>query len=794
MLRTISSARPILLAGAALAGLTAPLAHAQDRPDQTLPAAGNDTPDTATDQERVSPRAAIGDIVVTARRREESLVDVPIAVTAYTGADLEQAGSIDITDISNTTPNVTLEVSRGTNSTLTAFIRGVGQQDPVAGFEAGVGVYVDDVYLNRPQAAVLEIYDVERIEVLRGPQGTLYGRNTIGGAVKYVTKRLDPYKATLRARATYGNYDKADGVIVASTPVTDSLRVGVAGARLSRGGFGTNLTTGEENYNKDIWAARGTIEFEPSDTFFLRLSGDYSHDRSNSRGGHRLITSLATDTPPLDDVYDSRGGLDDPKQDVEAYGGALLAEMRPADWLTIRSITGYRKDDSSTPIDFDALPAVDLDVPAVYRNKQFSQEVQALVDTGDLHGLLGVYYLDAEAKTIFDVRLPATVTALTFGDVDTNTAAIFGDFTYDFTPQWSLSLGGRYTWDTRRSVINRAVYIGGGSPYFDGAGTFFAPQSDFRGTRDFAEFTPRASISFKPVAGQQLYASYSKGFKGGGFDPRGVTTAAPDFNGDGTVSYDEVYRFMTFDPEKVDSYELGYKAALLDGRLNLALAGFIADYTDVQVPGSVGTTINGQQTFIGVTTNAGKARIKGVELEGRAVPLQDFGTPGDELSLAWTLGYIDAEYTQFVDSRGIDVADERAFQNTPKWTVSGTLGYSTPLGGGDLDFTGTVSYRSRTQQFELRTPMLDQPGYALFDANLVWHSPDDRYSIGIHGRNLTDERYIVSGYNFLSQNPDTGDFLRDANGDYIPTLGAEGVLTAYYGNPRQVFVTFGVKF
>jgi iron complex outermembrane recepter protein len=147
-----------------------------------------------------------GSIVVTARRREERLQDVPIAVTAITGEALEAAGAIDITDVQNQAPNVTLENSRGTNSTLTAFIRGVGQQDPVSGFESGVGIYLDDVYLNRPQAGVLDIYEVERVEVLRGPQGTLYGRNTIGGAVKYVTKRL-PQDFALKVRGTYGTYD-----------------------------------------------------------------------------------------------------------------------------------------------------------------------------------------------------------------------------------------------------------------------------------------------------------------------------------------------------------------------------------------------------------------------------------------------------------------------------------------------------------------------------------------------------------------------------------------------------------
>ena len=177
-----------------------------------------------------------GDIVVTARRRNELLQDVPIAVTAYTGEQLDRQGALDITDIGDTTPNVTIETSRGTNSTLTAFIRGVGQQDPVAGFEQGVGIYIDDVYLNRPQLALLDIYDVERIEVLRGPQGTLYGRNTIGGAIKYVTRRLSDAPEG-GVRVNVGSYNQLDMVLTGSLPLADGLRVGAAVARLSRDGF-----------------------------------------------------------------------------------------------------------------------------------------------------------------------------------------------------------------------------------------------------------------------------------------------------------------------------------------------------------------------------------------------------------------------------------------------------------------------------------------------------------------------------------------------------------------------------
>jgi iron complex outermembrane receptor protein len=757
------------------------------------------TPAAAQDQPAPDANATGGEddgaIIVTARRRQESLLNVPIAVTAYSGEQLENRGAIDITDISNTTPNVTLEVSRGTNSTLTAFIRGVGQQDPVAGFEAGVGIYLDDVYLNRPQAAVLDIYDVERIEVLRGPQGTLYGRNTIGGAVKYVTRRLGA-TPELRIRGTVGTYDQADLVVSGSTPVSANhvVRLGGAVARLSHGGFGDNLTTGQENYNKDIWAGRMSLEINNDDNVFVRFSGDLTQDNSNPRGGHRLIPGLASGAPVLDDVYDTQGGLNDPEQVVRAWGGSIFGEFRPSADITLRSITAYRRDRSNSPIDFDALPAVDLDVPATYRNRQTSQELQILYNHGGFNGLVGAYYLDASAQTIFDVRLPGTVTALTFGNVGTQTWAIFGDFTYDFSPQWSVSVGGRYTWDERTSDINRGVYIGGGSPFFGGAGTLILTQSDFTGTATFKEFTPRASISFRPNDDNMIYVSYARGFKGGGFDPRGVSTAAPDLNGNGVVDQQDIFDFMSFAPETVDSYELGWHAQLFDRRLRFSLAAFYADYDDVQVPGSVGAVINGQQTFIGVTTNAGRARFEGVEFEGNARLARSFAAAGDSLNFAWSLGYLNADYKEFIDARGINVADERRIQNTPTWTLSGTLDYGTPVAGGMLNASTTLSYRSASQQFELRTPGLDQPGFALLDANLVWRSDGGRWEIGLHGRNLTNKHYIVAGYNFLAQDPDTGAFLRNGQGQPISTLGSEGVLTAYYGNPRQVFLTVGLNF
>ena len=772
------------LGSATIALAAATPLYAQDEP---APAPTPEQTAQANDDEEV--------ILVTARRRTESLIDVPIALTAYSGEQLENQGALDITDVADTTPNVTLEVSRGTNSTLSAFIRGVGQQDPVAGFEAGVGIYLDDVYLNRPQAAVLDIYDVERIEILRGPQGTLYGRNTIGGAVKYVTRRL-PRDPELRVRATLGTYEHLDLIVGGSTPVGDGLiRVGATAARLTRDGFGRNLTTGEDNYNRDIWAGRVSAEVNNERNIFFRIAADYTQDNSNPRGGHRLIPGLVNGAPVLDDVYDTRGGLSDPEQRVEAWGVSLFGEVLLSDAITLRSISAYRGDDSGTPIDFDALPAVDVDVPAVYRNSQFSQELQFLYDRGPINALLGAYFLDANAVTIFDVRLPGGVTALTFGDVETVTYALFGDATYDFSDMFSISLGGRYTWDQRTSDIDRGVYLGGGgSPFFGGTGLRIVNQSDFTGTANFREFTPRASVSFRPSPDHHLYASYSAGFKGGGFDPRGVSTACRNAQG-GVCNPQELFDFMSFEPETVDSYELGYRASLFDRRVNLALALFHADYRNVQIPGSVGTVLNGQQTFIGVTTNAGKARFQGLEFEGNALVGRSLAADGDRLNFAWSLGYLNADYLEYIDARGIDVADRREVQNTPEWTTSGTINYAVPVGSGELNFNTTLSYRSGSQQFELAIPGLDQGGFALWDASLVWRSDDERWSVGLHGRNLTDKQYIVAGYNFLRQNPDTGAFIL-ANGQpgLSSTLGAQGVLTAYYGNPRQVYLSLGYNF
>jgi len=744
--------------------------------------------------------AATDEIIVSARRRNESLQDVPVAVSAFDGDKLEISGANDLTDIGDITPNVTLETSRGTNSTLTAFIRGVGQQDPVAGFEAGVGIYIDDVYLNRPQAALLDIYDVERIEVLRGPQGTLYGRNTIGGAVKYVTKRLtDDPSATLRL--TGGNYGQFDAIGSFSLPVlVDSaigdLRIGGGVAYLSRNGFGKNLTIpGLENYNKEILAARASVEWEPSDALSIRFAGDWTDDDSDPRQGHRLLPF--TGFPVLENVFDTRASLNTPEQHVRSRGVSNVVEFKASDVLTFKNIVSYRDDESATPIDFDSLPVIDLDVPAIYENHQFSEEFQAIYDGDRLHGLVGFYYLSANALTMFDVLLSGGgLDVFTSADVDTRTWSIFGDFTYDLTDRLSVSVGGRYTNDDRDIFLRRQVFLGGFSPTFGGAlRPPFAVQTNLTAGAGFDDFSPRASISYKINDDHTTYVSYSKGFKGGSFDPRCVASTAPNIDGDatpGALDPDDQRAFCLFQPEEIDTYEFGLKSTLGDGVATSNFAFFYSDYKDVQIPGSFGVDTNGDgvaDTFAGVTTNAASATLWGIEWEGNVRFAEDLMASGDAVSMQFALGYINAEFDEYF-GRGTpppDLKNVAVFQNTPDISAFAQLNYDRPLSlmgrDGGLNLYTSFSFKSDSHQFNFRSP-IDQPAYAILNAGFSWTTDSGRLSMGVHGANLTDKRYIVAGYDFVTALPEFGN----------SALGSTGVLTAFYGNPRQVFGTIKVAF
>lgn len=712
-----------------------------------------------------------GAIIVTARRREETLQDVPMAVSAFSAETLTVRGVENISEIAQSAPSVTIEPSRATNSTLTAFIRGVGQQDPLAGFEPGVALYIDDIYLARPQGALLDVYDVERVEVLRGPQGTLYGRNAVGGAIKYVTRKLGP-NPSADFRLSYGTFNQIDAVAKVSVPLGDTVRLGLAAASLNRDGYGKNLTTGRDNYNKKVLALRGSLELQPSDAVFIRLSGDYTDDDSNPVAGWRPFPGARSGTPVTANRYDtyagaatnaSTGGIGG-NNEVNAWGAQALIEVKASDTVTLKSITAWRKDDTQSVIDFDSLAIDDFDAPVVYHNKQVSQELQLLYQSDKLNGVVGFYYLDAKASNDFDVVLGqlgriaygAPLISYTGGSVDTKAWSAFADLSYNLTEQLSLTVGGRYTSDKRTADIFRANYLGQGSPFFGNTtATLLARTSDFEASRTFKNFSPRVVLAYKASDAVNLYGSFSRGFKAGSFDPRGANFSSPEVV-DG------------YDPEILDSYEAGIKTRF--GRSSVNIAAFYSDYKDLQVPGSLPIDSNGDginDGFVGAVTNAGRAKIKGIELEANLVLMEG-------LTLVANGSLLDPKYKEFFVG-GVNVANARKIQNTPKFQSFLGLGYRFAAAGGSINLFGSWSHKSSITQFEVPVAAIDQGAYDLFDASIVWRADDSGLSFGVHGKNLSDTRYKTSGYNF-------------------PTLGLENNISVFYGAPRTVVATVGYKF
>ena len=716
--------------------------------------------------------AGLEEITVTARRREESLQDVPIALSAFSAERIENAGAPDITWLQQSTPNLTLQVARGSNSTLIAFIRGIGQQDPLWGFEPGVGLYVDDVYVARPQGAVLDIYDIERLEVLRGPQGTLYGRNTIGGAIKYVTRPLGD-EARLDTKLTLGTYAQHDFLASGVLPLSDTLSIGGSAAIYRRDGYGENDYTGKQNhYAKAVDAFRLSAEWNPMDTLSFRLAGDWVEDNSPAKHGHREAPGLGLTAGEvvLPDVYDTRGGIGDDNR-VRNKGLSLTAAWELTDVITLKSITAYREGETNTLIDFDTSPKPALDVPGYYEDDQTTQELQFLYEGERLRGVAGLYYLDAHAAGKFDTIVGLlNLTIATSGFVDTKSYAAYADFSWDFTDKLSASLGGRYTKDEKEGGVYRQNFTGLYSPLFgNDAAVPGLVRSDYTNDRTFDQFTPRASVSYEFTDTLTTYASYSEGFKSGGFDMRGDAVLTPD-----TVN--------GYDPEYVTSYELGMKGTAFDDRFSYNFAVFYSDYSDQQITRQQPTVTGSIASFV---DNAGASTIQGAELEG-AIQFTD------RLSLSYGVGWTDAEFDKYETFQvvtnpapppatitvPVDLSDTAVFQNTPEWNGNLALNYAQPLsdGWGSLLATISGSYRDSYYMFEFPNPLIDQnDAYTLVDASVAWTSASDKLRFQLLGRNLTDEEYKIGGY-------------------YFPGALYGNIVNSFYGPPRTVSLSVSYRF
>ena len=348
--------------------------------------------------------------------------------------------------------------------------------------------------------------------------------------------------------------------------------------------------------------------------------------------------------------------------------------------------------------------------------------------------------------------------------VDTESWSVFADATYALNDQWSLTLGGRYTEDKRSADIFRANYLGTGSPQLGNPSAFFlAATSDFEANRKFDDFTPRINIAYTINDNMNVYAGYNQGFKAGSFDPRGANFATAEVvNG--------------FEPETIDSFELGFKATLLDGRATTNVAVFQSEYKDMQIPGSIGVDTTGDgnnDSFVGSVTNAGQADINGVEFEGNFLLT-------DNLSLQLAVSLLDAEIKEWIVN-GVNVAAQREVQNTPESMAFIGLNYTKQLASGSLYLGANWSYRDDTFQFELPTPVLDQESYDVINASIVWSNDAENVRFGLHGKNLGDEDIKTSGYCFGS-------------GGCPSTLGLEDNTTVSYAPPRTVTATLELTF
>ena len=698
-------------------------------------------------------------VTVTARRREENVQVVPVAVTVKTGVDLETAATADISEIQAEVPNLSIYSGRNQSTTLTAFLRGVGQADPLWGVDPGVGLYLDDVYIARPQGALLDVYDVQRIEVLRGPQGTLYGKNTIGGAIKYVSRDLvDKWQGG--ASYTSGSFSTHDiRANVSGGLIEGKLRARAAFGSFRHAGFGKNLLTGRDVSNKDTMALRLGVDWLPSDKVKVKMSYDQTKDDAEPKGITRLGANALCPLlsggacPPEANPFDTRSGLA-PVNSTDSLGSAVnvLWTINPS-WR-FRSITAYRESDSENSIDFDTTPGRIADVFATYFDEQRSQEFQLIHDGGGKwSGVMGAYYFDGKAgglvKNIFANALFGT----TDGTVKTESFAGFVDGSYRANDKMTLNIGGRLTNEKKTAHVFNAGYAN------DTFSRVTSVAAAFDKSKSFSSFAPRFGIDYRISSDVMGYVTASRGFKSGGFNVRANTISAPGSD-------------LPFDDEILDVAEIGLKSVLGGGKVVLNTAAFYGDYKDVQV--STFTTAGGQ--FFGQFLNAGNATLTGLEVEFDAT----------SVAFGW-LGFSGQASVLNVDADTLDnnrdgFVDTQVITNAPKFTGSIRANARRVIRGGAFVASVGYSHRAESTLTNEGGPYPGRPGqpllpivqkaFGLWDASVSWLAPSGKLRLAVNGKNLGNESYLTNGYN-------------------IPSL---GILQGAQGNPRVITGTIDVRF
>lgn len=670
-------------------------------------------------------------VIVTARKRSEDLQHVPISITVLDAKSLAAQGVNTFHDLEYSVPNLAIT---GPANALgpSVTLRGISSDARNIGFESGLSLYVDGVYTGRPSSYSIDMLDIQQVEVLRGPQGTLFGKNTPAGAINITTvKPSDEVRRTLEFQ--YGNYNSVVARGVVSGPLVPGVLAAKAGLYYrNRDGFQKNLFNGQDLFTDNSWGGQAELRYTPNAPTEVILSVDGARDHYK---------------PDVNEIQDGGFGatgkprevnIDAPVFQTRDMFGASLTGNFALDGHALTSITGIRRTDTEFLSDDDASSQPFLTSHFVDKQKQISQEFRvASTSEGPFSYVLGVYLYGQDVDTS---RLsyippgtllgPTTVSVLLDASVNTRSYAAFGQFDYRLTPKLTLNGGLRYT--TEQKTIDMALL---GSPLF-GITTLTT-----RRKRTDDDVSPTLGLSYRITDDVDAYAKVSRGFKSGGYNADFVATPLIDF-----------------DPESVTSYEAGLKYQSIPLQLRASLAVFRMDYRDLQI-------VRFEQ-FSGFNiSNAGRATIDGLEGDITFEPVKG-------LELTAGLGYLHATFDSYKDGGGPGVNfDGNRLPNAPNWTGNLAAQYRHPLtDAGDLMVR--VEYAARSSYFvdPSNDPQSRIAGYGLLNARVGYELADGRWTVELWGKNLTDKLY--------------------PNDHGTPVLGGLlGQTSVNYGAPR----TYGVR-
>ena len=708
----------------------------------------------------------LDNVVVTARRREESIFDVPVSISAFGETELMEKQASAIDGLQGAVPNMNIVQGRGSANSVNVFIRGIGQPDALQTFDPGVGLYVDDIYYSRINGALFSLFDVQQVEVLRGPQGTLYGKNSTGGAIKVTTK--NPFDDTGGSvEFVTGNHGRGEGRLYASGQLTDTVAASIAGAWLTHDGYIEDRDGQSDFNNDDTQALRAKLAFQPNDGFRAMFTIDHTRQDAALSMGRPMAPLMQTDLalglvellPAASGDFDftARTSFSPAHgQDLKHQGLALAMEWDLGDSWLFKSITGHRRLETHSFIDIDASEFELGDVLVALDQKQTSQEFQWQFDNGsDLQATFGVFYMkenvpsyqEAYADDLFAFGgVPIDFLRTIDDDLTSKSLAAFAHVNWEFAPTWKLAAGLRYTRDEKSYDRTTSTFWG---PILAALDETVA----FKGQQSWEAWTPSVSVQKDFTDRVMGYVSANRGFKSGGFNGR-ANSALDAAN-------------PVFDPEFVWTYEAGVKGTSQDGRFRGGASVFVSDYSDFQARVS-------QDVGSFPVLNAAELDIKGFELEGSALL-------GDATTLSAQIGWLDAEYKSFEDFRldpsypGYDPnVNHDHVPFSPDWTARLALHHTFMLGNGSaLGIGGDASYRGKTWLSVDNREVLSQEAYTLLVLYTVWDSPQYIWQLRAGVRNLTDETYKVEGQEFAS---------------------VGNIQTAYYGWSRNWYVSVRYNF